>query len=56
VGERECPNKDRVFVLGEKHGPAQPEHTCPFQTEINDDEDFLCECCEACERECSDDI
>lgn len=31
-------------------------HTCPFKTEINDDYDSLCHCCEYCTSQCSDDI
>lgn len=28
-------------------------HTCPFQTEINEDYDYLCRCCGACEHGCN---
>jgi hypothetical protein len=31
-------------------------HTCPFQEEINDDSESLCNCCGDCERECADDV
>ena len=37
-------------------GEAQSPHPCPYKCEINDDADTLCECCEACEQECTDDI
>jgi len=29
------------------------EHTCPFQAEINGDEEFKCNCCEDCTEECA---
>lgn len=32
------------------------EHTCPYQCEINDDEEYTCSCCEFCTQECADDI
>lgn len=31
-------------------------HACPFQSEINDDNDDYCSCCEECEASCSDEI
>lgn len=33
--------------------PAEPLHVCPYAYEIRADE-TLCNCCEACERECAD--
>jgi hypothetical protein len=33
-----------------------PAHPCPYQEDVNNDSDFQCECCAACERECCDDI
>ena len=30
-------------------------HTCPYHTEINDD-DSECNCCPYCEQQCADDI
>ncbi len=38
-----------------KH-PVQPLHTCPYQAEINDDSESLCDCCDDCEGNCADDI
>ncbi len=32
------------------------EHTCPFLSEINEDNETLCECCEYCEHQCAMDI
>ncbi len=31
-------------------------HTCPFREDINNDSETLCNCCEACTQECSDEI
>jgi len=39
-----------------KNMPAEPDHYCPFQAEINDDKETLCNCCEGCRQECCDDV
>lgn len=39
-----------------KHEDALPEHTCPFQEEIRDDYTTKCDCCEACQANCRDEI
>lgn len=36
--------------------PGEPDHTCPYAEEINDDHETLCNCCDRCQQECSDDI
>ena len=38
-----------------KCGPQEP-HTCPYNEEINDDSESLCECCPCAEHECLMDI
>jgi hypothetical protein len=38
---------------GEK---ACDEHQCPFQNDVHNDPDYLCNCCEACTEQCADDI
>lgn len=39
-----------------KHA-ARPPHQCPYDQEMaGGDTDTTCDCCSACERECSDDI
>jgi hypothetical protein len=35
---------------------AEPEHTCPYASEIYDDEETLCTCCEQCSYQCAMDI
>lgn len=35
---------------------AQEPHTCPYLSDIEDDDETLCVCCERCENECYDDI
>ena len=37
-------------------GAEQPEHSCPYQCEINNDDEFVCTCCEYCEEDCRMDI
>lgn len=32
------------------------EHPCPYQCDINNDEEFLCTCCMTCEHQCLMDI
>ena len=41
---RECTNQ------------AQEPHTCPFASEIHNDNETLCECCTDCEHECAMDV
>lgn len=36
--------------------PARELHTCPYDEEVNDDHEKLCNCCEECEGQCADDI
>lgn len=35
---------------------ALPLHTCPYASEIHEDDTTLCECCEMCSYECAMDI
>ena len=35
-----------------KKNDAEKLHTCPYQTEINDNFKFKCNCCEDCKAEC----
>lgn len=41
---------------GQRSLVAQEPHTCPYASEIHDDNEKLCNCCEACEYECCQDI
>jgi hypothetical protein len=36
--------------------PADEEHECPYQSEINDNHSFTCTCCADCRHECAMDI
>ena len=36
--------------------PAEHPHTCPYQTDINDNYETLCNCCLECQCECAMDI
>lgn len=36
--------------------PAQAPGPCPYKSEINDDSETLCTCCEDCRHECLMDI
>ncbi len=39
------------------HGHEQIEpHTCPYQSDVNNDDKTLCTCCKNCIGECCDDI
>ncbi len=33
--------------------PGDDDHTCPYQSEINDDNESLCNCCADCSYECA---
>ena len=32
------------------------DHSCPYQCDVNGDEEFTCRCCPVCEQNCADDI
>jgi len=32
------------------------EHQCPYDADIHNDPDSMCNCCKECTRNCSDDI
>ena len=32
------------------------EHSCPYQVDVNDDQEFMCRCCPRCMEECVMDI
>ena len=37
--------------------PGTPEdHTCPYDADINDDDDSECNCCKACTEDCAHDV
>jgi len=36
--------------------PATDPHPCPFQEEINNNSETLCDCCDECAHECAMDI
>jgi hypothetical protein len=35
---------------------SHDNHTCPFQSEIYDNSEFVCKCCSYCEHQCSMDV
>lgn len=44
-----CP----VHRRGEPPNPAEPEHGCAYQEDVNEDKEFRCNCCDECAQECS---
>lgn len=44
---------DPVCKCGET---GEPDHSCPYAEEINDDSDSLCNCCQKCRHECAMDV
>jgi len=36
--------------------PAGPLRSCPYQEEINNNKEFVCNCCRDCVRECCEEI
>lgn len=36
--------------------PGAAPHSCPYKSDVNDDSNTLCNCCDACEQNCRDDI
>lgn len=59
--QESCRASERVPLCGLvcmkcKKTDAEPQHTCPYKREINDDNESLCNCCQPCRQDCSDDI
>ena len=40
----------------EHEDKAQKPHGCPYEYDVNDNEEFKCTCCKECEYECERDI
>lgn len=49
------PNDDPALCRCGQPGSTEL-HSCPYNREINDDPDTLCNCCPDCEGKCRDDI
>lgn len=45
----------KMCGCGRNPATEQP-HSCPYQSEINDDDSEWCDCCEDCTQECVWDI
>jgi hypothetical protein len=39
-----------------KDKSSEPLHICPYKSDIHEDNETLCNCCNSCTRECLDDI
>lgn len=39
-----------------KNAATLDEHTCPFKSDIHDDNETMCNCCNDCCQECADEI
>jgi hypothetical protein len=35
---------------------AEPLHDCPYQSDVNNNTDYRCSCCDACRQNCADDV
>lgn len=35
---------------------AQPMHPCPYRSDIDGDNETMCNCCEECQHECAMDV
>lgn len=38
------------------HAPTDDPHPCPYRSDVNNDDDTLCRCCDACRHECAQDV
>lgn len=49
---------DRELELCDRCGThkEQPKHPCPYQCDINNNNDNWCYCCAECEQECANAI
>ena len=51
--------KEKALELSDKCSCGNEyigEHTCPYQEEINEDSETLCNCCKECTQQCVWDI
>ena len=58
MAKKKCGSCENEVKAGHKSiaNTAQPLHECPYQSEINDNDEFKCNCCEDCAQECRDSI
>jgi len=35
---------------------GEPEHSCPYDEDVNNDPNSICNCCKQCTEACADDI
>ena len=35
---------------------GEEEHSCPWQSDINNDDEYMCNCCDSCSSNCAEDI
>ncbi len=38
-----------------KNLTSEEFHICPFKSDVWNDDSFMCNCCDECRQECSDD-
>ena len=48
-------DKPTLCQHGKDHS-LEDEHTCPFAEDVHNDKDSICNCCDECTKDCSDDI
>ena len=54
LSDGECSHERGLAV--KRYGTGKIKlHGCPFQQDINDDDEFRCNCCEDCTQDCADD-
>jgi hypothetical protein len=39
-----------------KDAPAEPLHSCPYQADVHNNDEFQCDCCASCTHECAMDV
>ena len=50
------PDKDQNLCSRCERNEAESPHSCPYQSDINDDRKSLCNCCDDCYSNCLGDI
>ena len=48
--------KDMLVCNACNCAPSEPQHECPYKSDVHDDKVFKCNCCELCQQVCVDDI
>lgn len=44
------------LIRSQPNRKSDEDHPCPYHSHVNENPDWRCRCCEACQQNCADDI